>query len=299
MMFRHAWLAAAAIGLLMPAFAVHAQAQAPKPTFLWEVKSPDNHTLYIFGAPGAGNGDLYPVSYWAEAAYTRSEVLAVEVDLRDEQRYRREAAPMFYAKDDSLQNHINAKLYEELADFHALKGMGMTQSDHFKPYALAFGLQSDALQSVGLNPSFDAPFYFTAKAEADNKPVVEIDGIAASIAMLEALPIPLQEELLKSAVEHAALGHWGEELQAEVTTWKSGDVDYYAELDQQSYKDMEHGADIRKRLIEDRNPAYADKLGGYLKSGKIHFAVISAQHLVGHNNLIQELIQRGFKVQRL
>lgn len=302
MSLRFTWPALLACFLAVSALPARAQSAAgepPRKTFLWEVKSPDQHTLYIFGAPGMGNGDLYPVSYWAEAAYTRADAVAVEVDLSDTERYQRDAAPMFYGKDDSLANHISKTLYEEVADYHALQGVPMTEADHLKPYALAFGLLNKEAKSVGLDPAYDAPFYFTAKAQADNKPIVEIEGVSAELKRMEALPLPLQEELLKSAVERAAVGHWGEELQAEIGTWKSGDVDYYNELDQRSYQDMPHGSEIRRLLVESPHPAMADKLSGYLASGKVYFAVIAAQHLIGPNSLVDELVKRGYRVTRL
>lgn len=300
MMFRRAWPAVLAVFLATSALPISAaEAEAPRKTFLWEVKSPDNHTLYVFGAPGMGNGDLYPVSFWAEAAYGRAEALAVETDLSDTERFQRDALPMFYGKDDSLPRHISKQLYEEVADYQALQGEAMTESDHLKPYALAFGLQNKQARGAGLDPGYDAPFYFTAKAQADNKPIVEIEGVSKELQVLEALPLPLQEELLKSAVEHAAIGNWGEQLQIEVATWKSGDVDYYTELDLKSYEGMPHGAEIRHLLVESRNPAIADKLAGYLASGKVYFAVLSAQHLIGPNNLLDELAKRGFRVTRL
>jgi uncharacterized protein YbaP (TraB family) len=295
MKFRRAWLALIAIAL---STSLYAQSEAPRKTFLWEVKSASN-TLYVFGGPGIGNGDLYPVSFWAEAAYSRAQVLAVEADLSDGERFQRDTASMYYAKEDSLASHISKQLYEEVADFHAIQGLPMTGSDHLKPYAVAFGLMNKEAKSAGLDPYYDAPFYFTAKAQADQKPIVEIEGVAAQLRVLDALPQPLQEELLKSAVEHSAAGNWPEQLQTEVAAWKSGDVDYYAELDSKSYQDMPHGAEIRHQLIETRHPAIAEKLASYLGSGKVYFAVLSAQHMVGPDSLIDELIKRGFKVQRL
>lgn len=299
MMFRRTWPAVLSMLLAFSALPALAEEAAPKKTFLWEVKSADNHTLYLFGAPGMGNGDLYPVSFWAEAAYARSEVLALEADLSDSERFQHDAMPMFYGKDDGLARHIDKTLYEEVADYHALQGQSMTEADHLKPYALAFGLMNKVARSVGLDPGYDAPYYFTAKAQADQKPIVEIEGVARELDVLEALPMPLQEELLKASVEHAAQGTWGEELQTEVATWKSGDVDYYSELDQRSYQTMPHGAEIRHRLVESLHPGYADTLAGYLASGKVHFAVIAAQHLIGPNNLVDELAKRGYKVTRL
>lgn len=294
-----AWPALLAMLLALPCLTVAAAEEAPRKTFLWEVKSADNHTLYIFGAPGMGNGDLYPVSMWAEAAYSRSEVLALETDLSDNERFRRDAMPMFYGKDDSLQKHVSAQTYEAVADFQAGRGVAMAESDHLKPYALAFGLLNQEARGAGLDPGYDAPFYFTAKAQADKKPIVEIEGVTTELNTFEGLAMPLQEELLRSALTHAASGKWGEELQSEIGAWKQGDIDYYAELDRRSYDDMPHGAEIRHQVIEVRNGPIADKLAGYLASGKIHFAVVSANHLIGPDNLVEQLTRRGFRVNRL
>jgi uncharacterized protein YbaP (TraB family) len=295
-MFRSLSLAFIALSFIIPSFA--ADAGAPNKSFLWEVKSGSN-TIYIFGAPGLGNPDLYPAPFWAEAAYTRAQVLAVESDLTDEKRFAQDSAGMFYPKDDSLENHISKGLYEEVYDFHAAQGLPMESSNHLKPYALALGLLNKEAKTVGLDPGYDASFYFIAKAQADNKPVIEVEGVNQELATLEALPMDLQEELLKSAVENAAQGKWAVELQNEVAAYKSGDLDYYTELDLKSYNKMPHGTDVRNKLVESRHPVLAKKMGKYLETGKVTFVVLSLGHMVGPNNLVEELKKQGFRVERL
>ncbi len=299
-MIRAIWLAAVAALLAVPLTVTAQENGPPKKTFLWEVRDQDPaHTLYIFAGPGLGNGDLYPLSVWAEAAYGRSQVLAVESDLSDEKRFAKETAGMFYPEGDSIEAHISKSLYDEVNDFHAAQALPFEPSSHLKPYALALGLMNKEARKIGLDPSFDAPFYFLAKAEADKKPVVEIEGVAQELGALDRMPIALQEEMLKSAVELSASGDWAEALQNEVSAWKSGDIAYYTELELKSYATMPHGADVRHALVEVRNAPIADKLATYLKSGKIHFAVLTAPHLIGPDNLIDELVKRGYKVQRL
>jgi len=295
-MLRSLWLAAIALICSLPVL-THAE-DGPKPSFLWEVKSAKN-TLYIYGAPGLGSPDLYPAPFWAEAAYTRSQVLAVETDMSDEKRFATEATGMFYPKDDSLEKHISKALYDEVYDFHAAQGLPMESSNHLKPYALALGLLNKEAKTVGLDPGFDASFYFIAKAQADNKPIVEVEGVKQQLATLDALPINLQEEMLKSSIEQAAKGTWAEALQNEIAAYKSADLKYYAELEMKSYDPMPHGKDIRHALVEARHPAVADKINQYLDSGKITFVVLSASHMVGPNTLLDELKKRGLKVQRL
>lgn len=275
-----------------------ADSQGPAQSFLWEVKS-GNNTIYIFGAPGLGNPDLYPAPFWAEAAYTRAQVLAVETDLTDEKRFAEDSAGMFYAKGDSLENHISKELYDEVYDFHAAQGLPMESSNQLKPFALALGLLNKEAKTVGLDPGYDASFYFIAKAQADNKPIVEVEGVKQELKTLEALPIKLQEEMLKSAIENAAQGKWALELQNEIAAYKSGDIDYYTELDLKSYNKMAHGSDVRNQLVELRHPALAKKMGSYLETGKVTFVVLSLGHMVGPNSLLDELKKQGFKVQRL
>jgi hypothetical protein len=300
-MFRRlsfALLAATILGSSFSELSFAADTQAPPKSFLWEVKSPKN-TIYIFGAPGLGNPDLYPAPFWAEAAYTRAQVLAVEADLSDEKRFAEDSAGMFYSKTDSLENHISKELYDEVYDFHAAQGLPIESSNRLKPFALALGLLNKEAKTVGLDPGYDASFYFIAKAQADNKPIVEVEGVKQELATLESLPQMLQEEMLKSAVENAAQGKWAVELQNEVAAYKSGDLAYYTELDLKSYEKMSHGKDVRSALVESRHPVLAQKMGKYLESGKVTFVVLSLGHMVGPNNLVDELKKQGFQVERL
>ena len=132
----------------------------------------------------------------------------------------------------------------------------------------------------------------------DDSPLIRA-GLRAVLEGNAAVEIVGEAGNGREAVELAASGDWAEALQNEVSAWKSGDVAYYTELELKSYATMPHGSDVRHALVEVRNAPIADKLAGYLASGKIHFAVLTAPHLVGPGNLIDELVKRGFKVQRL
>jgi hypothetical protein len=184
-------------------------------------------------------------------------------------------------------------------DFHAAQGLPMESSNHLKPFALALGLLNKEAKTVGLDPGYDAPFYFIAKAQADNKPIMEVEGVKRELMTLESLPQALQEEMLKSAIENAAQGKWAAELQNEVAAYKSGDLDYYTELELKSYDKMPHGKEVRHLLVESRHPDIAGKMGKYLESGKVTFVVLSLGHMIGPSNLVDELKKRGFKVERL
>jgi uncharacterized protein YbaP (TraB family) len=76
-------------------------------------------------------------------------------------------------------------------------------------------------------------------------------------------------------------------------------LDYYTELDLKSYNKMPHGTDVRNKLVESRHPVLAKKMGKYLETGKVTFVVLSLGHMVGPNNLVEELKKQGFKVERL
>jgi uncharacterized protein YbaP (TraB family) len=287
------------VALLLGAAVTHVCAEeAPKPSFLWEVKS-GSETAYLYGAPGLGNISLYPTPFWSEAAYTRSAVLAVEADMSDEKKMAEETKGLYYPEGDSLKNHLSPELYTEVDDFHAAMGLPMTSSDRMKPYALTVGLLNKEAKTVGLDPGYDASFYFISKAQADNKPVVEVEGVARELETLESLPLAYQEEMLKLAVESAAKGEWAKQLQDEVSAYHSSDLEFYATLDAKSYESYAHGKEIRAHLVESRHPAIADKIGEFLKSGKVHFVVLSAGHFVGPNTLLDELKKRGYSVQRL
>jgi uncharacterized protein len=297
-MFRRLLLALIAVSFVIPASA--AESAAKGKSFLWEIKAENNaNTVYVFGAPGLGNPDLYPAPFWVEAAYTRAQVLAVEADLSDEKRFAEDSKGMFYAKGDSLEKHISKELYDEVYDFHAAQGLAMESSNQLKPFALALGLLNKEAKTVGLDPGYDASFYFIAKAQADNKPIVEVEGVKQELASLEALAMPLQEEMLKSSIENAAKGTWAVELQNEIAAYKSGDLDYYTELELKSYSKMAHGSEIRHTLVETRHPILAEKVGQYLKSDKVTFVVLSLGHMIGPNNLLDALKKRGYKVQQL
>jgi uncharacterized protein len=55
---------------------------------------------------------------------------------------------------------------------------------------------------------------------------------------------------------------------------------------------------VMKRLLDDRNPALADKIDALHRSGRNVFAAVGSLHMVGPNGLPALLAARGYKVER-
>lgn len=278
------------------AIAADGQSESSK-LFMWEVKSKTT-TVYLYGALGMGNNELYPLAPEVMKAYGECDTVAVETDTTDEVAFNKATEGAFYAGEDGLEKHIAADLLTQVKAYSDENSLSWEQGRTMKPYALAFTIMNREIQKAGYDSRMDMPYYFIYRARRDNKPVEEIEGAASEIAELESIPAAQQEAILRGTMIGIAKNRWGSLLEAEAAAWRRGDLVAYEDLDRASYDDMPDGAAIRERLVHARQPHLLEKLTAYLSDTKKRFVVLGAPHLVGGPGLVTALRSKGFEIVR-
>jgi uncharacterized protein len=269
---------------------------APK-LFMWEVKSKTT-TVYLYGALGMGNNELYPLAPEVLKAYGECDTVAVETDTTDEVAFNKATEGAFYTGEDGIEKHIAADLLAQVKAYSDENSLSWEMGRTMKPYALAFTIMNREIQRAGYDARMDMPYYFIYRARRDNKPVEELEGAASEIAELEALPAAQQEAILRGTMAGIAKNRWGTLLEGEAAAWRRGDLVAYEDLDRASYDDMPDGAAIRERLVHARQPHLLEKLTAYLSDTKKRFVVLGAPHLVGGPGLVTALRSKGFEIVR-
>lgn len=262
-------------------------------TFLWRVQSKVN-TVYLLGSIHFLKPDMYPLSDVIEEAFNKSDVLAVEADIRNEnpEAAARLMVSGLYMSNDTLDAHISPETYDLVKEESAKLGLPIEYVRKQKPWFLGISTQALALMKAGYDPSYGIDLYFLKKAK--EKKVIELEGLDYQLNLLAGFPEKEQELLLIYMLKD--LDTMSEEVDALTGAWKSGDAAAVDRIMNRSLIDDKGLSPVYEKLIFARNRAIAAKIERYLKSKGTYFVVVGAAHLVGEKGIVQLLKDKGYSV---
>lgn len=287
------WLALAAVLLSLPCAG---QGSTP---LLYEVKSPTT-TLYLFGTIHVGTRDMYPLGAQVEQAFAEAGVLALEADPTGESISAVALAGSLYRPPDSLERHVSAEMYGELAAKLPGFGLPLEHARMLEPHLLAMTITLMQVQRLGYEPALGLDLHFAQRARRVGKPIIELESMVQQLAMLDALPKTVQEDMLRAAVKMDD-EELGKELKALVQAWQSGDIAGIerAVVSEMEAMDRDSVRTLQARVYDERNAAMAQKLKSLLEGRTVHFVAIGAGHLTGASGLPVLLEGMGFRVRLL
>ena len=278
--------------------AVFAAAPAQAAHFIWEVTSLTNR-VYLFGTVHAGKKSWYPLPEPVEKAFVDSDVLVVEADVSDMQAMAKAAPLMAYAPPDSLAKHVEPAHYERFRKLLAKYSVPESQVTQLKPFMAVSVLVFAEWAKLGYLPQFGVDGYLIAKAKGENKPIVEIEGLALQARLIDSLGEAESRTLFEGTLRALEGGLTAEQITGMVNAWQSGDPNLLLEI-ARKYNDLVPGArEFEEKFIWSRHDAMAEKIEGYLNSRKRHFVAVGSLHLAGPRGLVEILRKRGYIVRQL
>jgi len=265
--------------------------------FMWKVTSKTNE-IHLLGSIHALKPGMYPLNKNILAAYDKSEILAVELDINNVNpgALMGMMATAMYKGDDSLDKHLNKETYAKLQK--VMKEFGLPESAYSKmtPWWLTMSMAEMGLRKIGADPKSGIDLHFLNKAKADKKKVVELEGFVFQLKLFQDLSDKLPNELIKFSLADA--DKMEENFDSMVTSWKNGDAKALAKVFEELDKDKGLKK-ISKVIMHDRNNTMTESVKGYIKSGKKHFVVVGAGHLVGETGIVAQLKKAGYKVEQV
>jgi len=279
-----------ALALALPASAAN---------FLWEVKSVTNR-IYLFGTIHAGKKEWYPLPAPVEEAFNDSDILVVEADVTDLKAMEKTAPAVMYSPPETLTQHVDTDDYERFRKLLPRYQIPEKQVVQMKPFMAASLLVFSEWARLGYIPSFGIDAYLIAKAKAEAKPVVEIEGVEAQIQLMDSLTDAEHKEVFRGTVKAMEMGLTSEQITGMVNAWQAGDPALMLDVARR-YNDLVPGArDFEEKFVWSRHEAMLKKIEGYLNdSKKRHFVAVGSLHLAGPRGLVEELKKRGYVVRQL
>ena len=262
---------------------------------LWKVADEDT-TIYLFGTVHAlpANVDWY--SGPVQAALDSADTLVTEIDMTPEATA---AMGALVAEKGTLPAGTTLRSLmtdEQRARYEAgLAKIGAPAAafDQLEPWFATLALANQALAMGGFDPSrgVETVLEATVKAETGRD---ALETVEQQIAIFDTLPQESQITYLLETVE--GFDDIQPTLQTMVDEWAAGDANELGALMTAAFSE---DAELMKRLLTDRNTAWAVWIDDRLDRPGTVFMAVGAGHLAGEGSVQDMLAARGIGNERV
>jgi uncharacterized protein len=288
-----------AAALLSITGAPPAAAQSNSP-LLWEVTSKST-TVYLLGTIHVGSRAMYPLSPAIENAYGRAQVIALEADPSDPSALLMALGTVMYQPPETLERNVPPALFRDVRDALATSGLPLELAQGMKPYMVSMTLTMMEVSRLGFDVSLGVDMHLATRAHNDGKRLVELESMAAQLALLDALPKETQIAMLDSTVKGMKSGALKRDLESMIDAWRKGDAQRMDDAATQDLKTMpaREGSELKDALFDRRNRAMTDRIVQMLGGSDVVLVGVGAGHMTGSSGIVELLRARGFNVRRL
>lgn len=274
--------------------------------FLWQIKSYKGEALdkpcFVIGTMHLGDKRLVKLHPAVEKVIDNCDAFYAELDLVE----AASAAPkmarmMMLPRGETLKSKLPADLYAELATELRHMGMGMSNLQRFRPWALTVTLAQMEAQRLGMTSSLDSTLFGFARE--DEKETGGLEQVAEQLGALSAASEADQITLLRSNVEQIRkMREKGTtSMQQMLECYLSGDLDrlmlfmeeHQGEADGASYRMMQE-------MLDHRNRRMADRMHKRLQEDpKRYFFAVGVAHMPGPMGMHRMLSDLGYELERV
>ncbi|MDK9774245.1 TraB/GumN family protein [Vibrio sp. B181a] len=254
----------------------------------WLAKKGDMEYM-IIGSVHVGDKTMYPLPKAVTQFLKNSDGLIIEADVRNTEGVTYPKTSLL-AKDvlDRTQRKHLAEIANDL-------GLQEAQLLNAPPWSAALTIQLMLVNKLGYASDQGVDMHLINLADKQKVPVLPLESVQFQLNLIAGQKDGGKEFLLSSIEEYDG----GDKLvQCLIDSWKSGDGSTLEEASMSEQSSDE----FNQAFLYDRNRDWAEKLdsGSMLpkKSGQ-YTIVVGSLHLVGKDNLIDLLEERGFTVEPL
>lgn len=263
---------------------------------VWRVSKGDQQ-LFIGGTIHLLTQADYPLPDAFDKVYRHAAVVVLETDmqkLQDPQYQQLMINSSMYTDGRTLQSVLKPETFNALKQHLDSRGVPIANLLPFKAGMASMTVTMMELQRLGLVGT-GVDEFFSKKAAQDGKKLGELESVEQQIEFLAALGEGREDEMIAYTLRD--VNELPSFMQAIKEAWRQGDLVKLKEVTLDPFKKEFPGA--YQSLLVERNNNWLPKIEGMLQSKEIELILVGALHLVGKDGVLQQLANRGYKIQKL
>ena len=267
-----------------------------KRNFLWFIKN-DKNTIYLLGSVHFLNSESYPLPVEIENAYKDSKKVVFETDIAgfNDPTFQINLVNLgVIPEGKALHQYISGQTYTSLKEKAESLGLPMELFNHLRPWLCGLTLTAVAVQRLGLDPNNGIDIYFFNKSKEDDKQLVFLESVEDQLKLFTEMSKEQEEAFLGQTLKDLDLIE--AKLPELVNAWTNGDADGLESIVEKSFK--EH-PEAYETMVVQRNKNWAVKINDLMNQDVNTLVIVGAAHLVGHENLLELLRGRGYKIEQM
>jgi len=305
--------AALALGLWMAATSASAQDCPPQPQapsasqvqtylkaardrgFLWRIEK-DGRRSFLYGTVHVGQPEWsFPGPRLTEALRA-SSVMALELDMLDPNIMQGMQAGLSAAPRRELPEAMVQRIKAQMKLVCLPEQVFGTMS----PEMLVTTLVLLSARKDGLDAAWGIDVVYAGLARGMKRPVVSLETPELQLGLLQGSTAEETQSLVEDSLQELEGTRLRTMIRRLAQDWADSrfdDLSLYEQwcecLDTPAQKEM------FRRMLDERNPAMADKIAALHDEGRSVFAAVGSLHMIGPMGLPALLARRGYKVERI
>ncbi len=263
---------------------------------VWKVQK-DDSVVYIGGTVHLLRQSDYPLPEEYQEAYSASDMLVFEADLgmmNSPETQQKILSKALYLDGSTVEQHLSAETFKKLKEYCEANNIQIAQFQMLKPQIISVMIMTIELSKLGAGNN-GVDMFFHQAGKKDNKAMDELETIDFQLDLLFSLTEGREDETIVQMINEAnTLTQYFEKM---LTSWRKGDVKSIYDLFVEEMKT--ETPDLYKITFVDRNNNWLPKIEKYFSNQKTEFILVGVGHLVGPDGVIEQLIKKGYKVEKL
>lgn len=275
--------------LLLTASSVALKAQAPlEKSLLWEISGQGlPKPSYIFGTIHLICPADFSLSDSSKMALSRTQQVALEVDMDDPGLMGAMTKTMFMADGKTLKGILSADDYARLHKFYKDSlGMDIITFDRAKPFVMMGPLFNTVLSCQPQSYEME----LMGLASKQKSEVIGLETIEEQMAIFDSIPYVQQAQMLLAMID--SLPNAKSEFRELVDLYKKQDLPALYTLTMKSEFGMDGQDEV---MLFKRNNAWIGRISKIIRQ-KPTFIAVGAAHLGGESGVIALLRQQGYQL---
>jgi len=274
-------------------------AQLEGDNFLWEISGEEGE-FYLMGSLHFMPQGSYPLSDEIYNALNNSDLLAVELDLRELdqqliQQYVQENG--LFHDETRLEDVLDEDTYEKIIELTGDFGLAESQVNLFKPWYASQVISDIIFQEIGFESAEGVDLHMIQQAEEQDIKLFELETFEEQMDMISTMDIDLQVAVLKDTL--ADLDYQADTLVELVDKWHEGEVEPIYEF---LFANREENPDIEEyyqKVFDERDSNMKEGILELLPDYDKPFVVVGSGHIINNEGLLYLFENAGFETEQL